>query len=209
MKHLKMLGLAALAVAAVMAFIGASSASATVLCKTTPVSNSCPSGWDYPAETTIHATVEGTVHLVAGFVNDTCANGTVRGKTANTGGASETVNGSIEVLTFEECTCPTTVITKGSLEIHWIPGSNNGTLTGRGSEVTVNCSGVTCTYGTAANGTDLGKATGSATDTEKATMDISATLPKLAGSFLCPSTGEWTGAYWVTEPVPLWFAETG
>lgn len=208
MRHLKMLGLAVVAAVALIAMIGPSSVSATVLCKTTPVSNSCPSGSDYPAETTIDLSVEGTIHWVAGFIDDTCTKGTAKGKTSNTGSATATVSGPIEALTFEECTCSTTTISKGSLEIHWISGSHNGTLTGKSSEWTTNCSGVTCTYGTAANGTDLGKVTSSATGSSAATVDIEATLPKLAGSFLCPSTEAWNGSYLITEPIPLYVAET-
>jgi hypothetical protein len=215
MRYIKMLGLAALAATALMAFIGASGASATVLCKTTPVGKSCPTGWHYPKETVIDGSVDTSVHLVAGPIDVTCSISTVKGKTANTGSATETVTGNIETLTFENCTCPVTVIKNGSLEIHSIGETKNGTLTGKGSEVTINCSGISCIYGTAATGTHLGLLTGSSSDTEKATLHIGnpetgkgATLPKLGGSFLCPSTGEWTGSYWITEPVPLWIAET-
>jgi hypothetical protein len=43
MKYLKMLGLAAIAAMGLMAFLGASTASATVLCETTPASiTRCP-----------------------------------------------------------------------------------------------------------------------------------------------------------------------
>jgi hypothetical protein len=219
MKCLKVLGFAAVAAVALTAFIGASSASATVLCKTTPAepnTNSCPSGWDYPSETTFTLTVDQTIHWIAGPIDDTCTSSTVKGKTSTTGGATSTVNGNIETLTFTGCTCPVTVLKPGSLEIHWISGTHNGTLTGKGSEWTVNCSGISCSYGTSATGTDLGKVTSSATSISSATLDIGdpatgkgATLPKLGGSFLCPSTEEWTGSYWITEPVPLYVAETG
>jgi hypothetical protein len=213
MRYIKILGLAAVAAMALTAFLGAGSASATVLCKTTPVSGVCPTGWHYPEGTTIDATVDGTVRLVAGPIDNTCTTSTVKGKTENTGSASETVRGSIETLTFTGCTCPVTVIKNGSLEIHSIAGSNNGTLTGKNSEVTVSCSGVSCIYGTSATGTHLGTVTGSATDTGNATVDLGnletgkgASLEKKGGSFLCPSTGEWTGHYWITEPHPLWTA---
>ena len=47
MKYVKMLGLAAVAAMALMAFLGASSASATVLCKTHITSGCAAAGWDY------------------------------------------------------------------------------------------------------------------------------------------------------------------
>jgi hypothetical protein len=215
MKCLKVFGLAAVGAIALMAFLGASSASATVLCKTTPVSNSCPSGWHYPKGTVIDGTVDTSIHLVAGPIDSTCTISTVKGKTANTGSATETVSGNIETLTFTGCTCPTTVTANGSLEIHWIAGTDNGTLTGKNTNVEVVCSGITCTYGTASTGTHIGLVTESVANSSAATLDIGnpatgkgATLPKLGGSFLCPSTGELTGSYWITEPKPLYVAET-
>jgi hypothetical protein len=202
MKYLKILGLTAVAAMALMAFLGASSASATVLCKTTQ--NVCAEKWDYPAGTRIEAIVLNTVLLKAG-IEDTCTKGVANGITANTGSDTETVHGEIAELTFENCTCPVTVIKKGELEIHY-EGEGKGTLTGKGSEVTVNCAGVTCTYGTAAGGTDLGTLDEPANSTSDTKMTISASLPKLAGGFFCASTGTWTGEYTVTKPVPLYVA---
>jgi hypothetical protein len=212
MKYVKMLGLAVTAVVLLMAFLGSSTASATVLCKTTPIepnTKSCPSSGDYAAGTVLNLTVENTIHWVSGPIDDTCSGSTIKLSTSTTGGSTSTVTGSITTLDWGNCTCTTTTVTNGSLEIHWISGTHNGTLTGQNSKWKVVCSGITCEYGFAAAGTDLGKVTSSASSTSAATIDIESTLPKLGGSFLCPSTEEWSGNYLFTEPIPLHVAETG
>jgi len=208
MKCLKIFGLAAVAAIALMAFLGASSASATVLCKTTPVSNSCPFSWDYSAGTALHLTIENTIHFVAGPIDDTCTEFTTKGTTATTGSATTTVSGNFQVIKLT-CTCPTNITAFGSFEIHWISGTHNGTLTGKGTKYEITCSGITCEYGTAATGTHLGTVTASATSTSAATIDIDAELGKEGGGFLCPVVGELSGNFWITEPKPLYIAQTG
>jgi hypothetical protein len=199
MKYLKMLGLAAIAAMGLMAFLGAGSASATVLCTTTDTPD-CSVGWDYPANTTIDASLNGTATLEAGSTKlDTCTGGTVHGFTSNTGSTTTTVSGSIDELTWTGCTNTTDTLTNGSLEIHWISGTHDGTVTGKGSEVTVNTLGVTCTYGTG-SGTDLGTLE-SGTEPK---LKISTTVPKIAGSFICPSNASWTAEYIITEPHALY-----
>jgi len=198
MKYLKMLGLAVVAAAALMAFVGASSASATTLTCTNPPGTkvTCPAG------TTIHATAESSLTLKAGFANITCTESTVHGLTSNTGSATETVKGNIEALTFGACNATVNVIKKGSLEIHTqnATANNNGTLTGTGSEVTVSTLGVSCVYGTP-TATDLGTLTGSTSrGGSTATMDISAELTKISGGFACANPAHWEGSYTVTSP---------
>ena len=214
MKYAKMLGLAAVAAAALMAFVGASSASATVLCKTNPVAEKtgtvCPSSWAYGANTTIHAVLKaGTkAKLVTSFKTIECSKSTVHGDTTNEGSATETVDGPITILTFEECNCEVVEVKKpGSLEIHWIENSHNGTLTSSGAEVTTICSSVFgkvhCVYTT--NETHLGVLDGGA----PAIMTIkNAKIPVDAANSdkLCPEKSEWTAEYEVTEPNPLYVA---
>ena len=102
MKYVKTLSLAAVAAAALMAFVGASTASATVLCKTpgtgSPTGTVCPAGEAYPKETEVHAVSEGNVVLTTGseFTEITCKKGTVIGKAGDEGSATETVTGSVE-----------------------------------------------------------------------------------------------------------------
>jgi len=189
MKYVKMLGLAAVAAMALMAFAG--SASATVL--------TSPSGTQYKGE--INASAESSLLLKAGFANITCTESSVAGTPTNFGSSTTTVSGPISTLTFSSCNATVTVLKKGSLEIHTIGKGPNGTLTSTGAEVTVATGGVSCTYAT--NNTDIGTLTGTTTAGTKATMDISASLTKSAGGFLCASPAAWEGSYWVTKPVPL------
>jgi hypothetical protein len=197
MKYLKMLGLAAIAAMGLMVFLGASSASATVLCTTTDTP-ACL--MPYGQLTVIDASLSGSAILESGSTTlDTCTGGTVKGKINNAGGASETVSGNIEELTWTGCTNTTDTTALGSLEIHYIENTHNGTVTGKASKVTVNTLGVTCTYGTG-TGTHLGTLTGG----EAPVLNISTTVPKIEGSFICPSSASWTASYTITEPHALY-----
>ena len=211
MKHLKMLGLAAIAALGLLAFVGAGTASATTLCSTN--TNPC-TGTSYGVGTKIHADSEGHVVLKAAFAEALC-NSTVEGEVTNAGGHPGTVSGPITHLTFFNCTSPCTaaVATKnangnyGTLEVHTqnATSNGNGTLTAFNALVHVTCSGVTCDFGTAEAGTDLGTLTGG---NPHATLDINATVVYKggAGSFVCAGfsgTANWSGNYTVTKPTPL------
>jgi hypothetical protein len=230
MKYVKMLGLAAVAAAALMAFVGASTASATVLCKTpgtgTPTGTTCPANQAYPAGTEIHAVSEGNLVLTTGseFTEITCKKGTVKGKTSNEGSATETVSGAAETITWEECStpngaCTVTTLKPGTLEVHWIEGvdknekgevtavtgSHNGTLTSNGAEITSSCASIFgnihCIYKAAEE--DLGTVTGG----NPATADFESTpVNIIATSGLCPSGPKWDAKYEITSPNPLYVA---
>jgi hypothetical protein len=197
MKYIKMLGLAAVAAATLMAFIGAGSASATTIHS---------SGGKLPKGTTINAVLRSGTEAVlqAGFGNIACGESTVHGITSTTGGAAETVEGNIGTLTFGACTGDTvTVLKTGVLAIHHIAGTTNGTLTGFGSEATTvshNVGGVHCIYRTET--TDLGALTGN--NKGNAVVHVDTTLHRVPTSFLCKSTATWTATYEVTSPSPLW-----
>jgi len=191
MKYVKMLGLAAVAAMALMAFAG--TASATVL--------TSPSGTALPAGTEIVASAESSLLLRAGFANITCTESNVVGKTENAGGAGETVRGPIGTLTFSSCNATVHVLKKGSLEVHAVGSGPNGTLISTGAEATVSTAGISCTYGTL--NTHIGTLTGSSTTGGDATLHIEAKLNKTAGGFLCASPAAWEGNYIVTSPTPL------
>jgi hypothetical protein len=200
MKYVKMIGLAALAMA-LMAFAGVGSASATTL--------DDGNGNMLPAGTRIHADMVGSAELTdtSGNPLDTCTGGTVEGTTTNTGSASETVKGHITAagLLWGTCTAEETLTDEGGeLEIHWISGTHNGTLTAKGFTVTVKIFGVKCIYGAGAV-TDLGTLTGSDTDP---VMDIHAVVFESGGKFLCPDTGFWNATYTVTDPKGLTVTES-
>jgi hypothetical protein len=218
MKYVKMLGLAAVAAAALMAFVGASTASATVLCKTnvvgTPTGTTCPANQAYPAGTEIHMVSEGNVVLTTGseITEITCRHSTMKGITRNEGSATETVKGSVEAknVTWEECSTPNgactySTIKGGTLEIHWIEGTHNGTLAFNGLEVTSSCASIFgnihCIYELAEE--DLGTLTGG----NPATVDVeSAPINNVSTSSLCPTGPKLDAKYKITTPEPLYVA---
>jgi hypothetical protein len=204
MKYVKTLGLAVVA-AVLMALVGAGTASATVLCKNSESTTTCNE--NYPAGTEIKSSLSaGTKAILkTEFKTIECSKATVSSKSKNGGSETESINASVEALTFEECNCEVKVLKKGTLEVHWISGSTNGTATANGAEVTVNCSTifglVHCLYVT--EKTDLGTLTGG----NPAKLDAKAAIPRLTTNGLCSSTASWEATYEVTSPKPLFVTD--
>jgi hypothetical protein len=196
MKYVKMLGLAAVAAMALMAFVGASTASATVL-KSTGVTL----GKNAPIEASLKSGDSAALTNTAGEPLDTCTGGVVAGKISNAGGAAATVSGPVESLTWTGCTDPTTTIKGGTLEIHHISGTTDGTVTSSGAEVTVNNSVIgSCIYGTGA-GIDIGRLeTAGATDVININVVVNEQIPL---RFFCPDHAIWDAEYVVTTPHAL------
>jgi hypothetical protein len=188
MKYVKMLGLAAVAAMALTAFLGASSASATVLCKT--ATNPCGSAWlkTGSLEASIASESTSVLKSTGGSLEDTCSSSTVGG-TITSQGENQNVVGSISTLTFTTCTKPTAVLEQtGTLELE------GTTVKAKGFRVTVEAvSGVSCVY-SAGTGTTLGTFTGG----NPAIIHVNAVVNKSSGSFLCPSDSLWEGTYTIT-----------
>ncbi|HET7510986.1 MAG TPA: hypothetical protein VFJ65_12150 [Solirubrobacterales bacterium] len=205
MKYVKTPGLPVCVAAALMALAGAGAATASVLCKNNGSTSICSE--NYPSGTEIKSSLStGTkAVLKTEFKTVECSKSTVAGKPENGGDATESIKGSVEALTFEECNCEVKVLKKGTLEIHWISGSNNGTVTENGAEVTVNCSTifgtVHCFYVT--EKTDLGILSGG----NPAKLSAKATIPHLTTSGLCSATASWEATYEATSPKPLYVDE--
>jgi len=140
MKYLKMFGLA-VGVASLMAVLGAGSASATVLCKV--ASNPCPVESRYVAGTAIDASLEAGRSLLfesGTTAIDTCTASTLQTKTTNTGSSTESVLLKVEAFSIINCVMTSDTTTLGEMQIHWISGTNNGTLTAKGtSGIAANC----------------------------------------------------------------------
>lgn len=191
MKHLKILGLLAVAAAAMMAF--AANASATTV---------TGNGASYTGA--IVASNEGghvSLHNPAAKIE--CSS-LVEG-TSLTHGDTVTAEGAITKLEFTGCTGGWTVTanTNGTLIAHATSGGN-GTLTSTGATVTAvnDIIGITCRYVTSA--TDVGTLTGSTTTGGTATLDISASIPFHSGSPFCGTApSAWTGSYSVSTPMSL------
>jgi hypothetical protein len=193
MKYLKILGLAAVAAAALMAIAGAGTASATVLCDS--ATNPCAAKWAAGTQLEFHiqAGTEGIWAATSGEPTVRCTEGILKAK-PSTGGALETVTMSIggESEFNWNKGCGSGIETKtlegGKLEIHSISGSSNGTVTATGFSFTTTFLGASCVY-TFAEPTDMGTLTGSATG--DAVLDINTVFTKKEGSFVCPLTVTW------------------
>jgi len=205
MKYLKMIGLAAIAAAALTALVGVGSASAVTLCEnnqSTGCTSHVNSGGTIDFSQHAASGSTPTIKLAGplGIVLDTCTESTVKGKTSNTGADDTTtaVTGTVETLTFGGCTRKTTVGSGGTLSITASGTGGNGTVTSTNATVTIhelpNIIGnpSTCAYKT--NNTDIGVLTASAT---AATFDISATIVHETEN--CPD-GTWSGNYISTGP---------
>lgn len=187
MKQLKIFGFAAIATMALTAFLGAGSASATTLEETGVTRNS---------KVTITLSLEpGTssvTRLTSGAFLNTCKKSHVHWTTSVFTGTD--VSGPVEALAFEECTTEKVTVDKaGTLDLTWIPGTTNGTLTSTGTELTIPSpiGNITCKTGA---GVDIGTLTGVAAG--QATIDIKAVLN--CGIF-APSA-IWEASYLVTIP---------
>jgi hypothetical protein len=201
MKYIKMLGLAAVVAGAFMAFVGAGSASATVLCTT----NTTPCTSKVPAGTEITSMLkEGKAVLTAGFGKLECATSEVNGhtKTTGEGGSEGGASGPITTLAFGSCNGTVETLATGNLSLAWTSGMN-GNLTASEFSVHTVIAGVSCKYG----GTVSEKITftGGAPAVIKAEE---APIPKTEGGFLCGNPAHWTATYEVTSPNPLYLSES-
>jgi hypothetical protein len=186
MKHLKMLGLAAIAALGLLAFVGAGTASADLY-------TDAGKTIKYKTGTTVNATLASgkSASLKSGSTTiATCTGGAVHGKTTNETG---TVSGNVESLTWTGCSQTTHTIANGTISI-----TSGGSVSGKGNQVTLGVFGTSCTYGTG-EGTTLGTLSSGA----EPKLVINANIPRIAGGFLCPSTGTWEAEYIVTEPHAL------
>lgn len=190
MNYLKMLWITALAMAATMAF--ASPALATFA--------TSPAGTVYTG--TLAGSSEGKVIWHTSFFKFEC-NGTMEGK-IEAHGAAVTGKGEATNFTYTECNNNITIFTvkKGSLEIH-TSGKGLGTITSNGTigKAIFHSFGVECIYET--KNTDLGVVTDSSLTGGKATLDISATIPRTGGSAFCGASATLTAAAVVNTPSTL------
>lgn len=202
MKYIKMLGLAAVAAAALTAFVGAGTASAeTTLCSVTPAGaeTACPAGSGYGVETVISS------HLVAG--TEAVLSGS--GEFLQTKCKKSEINGNIETATtpfvkitkllFEECNHPMKVPKNGTLTVHW-DAEHNGNVTASEFEIELEA-GIRCVLGgTVSSGLTLKGG-------NPATLEaVNAFIPVISGSFFCPKTIILNARYEVTAPKPLYVA---
>jgi hypothetical protein len=204
MKHLKMLGLAVMAAAALMAFVGASTASATVICKNNLNTEKCSEPYTVgtKGKASLAAGSSALLETTGGEVLVTCTGSTVESSLKNAGSAATTVESNVSTMNFTGCSREVKVLKAGYAILHHIPGTDNGTLTTVETEVTVNgIFGTSCTYGAGA-GMDVGIVVGG----NPGSMSLNVVFPKVAGGFICPADARFTGKYTATEPTNAWVA---
>ena len=200
MKYLKMLGLVAVAAAALMAFVGAGMASATVICQNNLNTEKCSA--PYPIGTKGKASLTESLKAVTteGTVLDTCAGSVVESTLENAGSATTTVKSGVSTITWSSCTVTTTTLSGGFAELHHIAGTDNGTLTTFNTRVTINTGLFGSCVFTSGNGTDVGTTVGG----NPGSLTLNTTFTKESG--FCPNTIRITGKYIATEPKNAWVA---
>ncbi len=212
MNHLKILGLAVIAAAALTAFVGVGSASATALCKEgNMATNVCPSGQSFPSGTVIKAKTGGTrtAKLVTNLSNIIC-DSEAQGKTtsAATPGAAP-LPGEITALSFTNCIVEgtaqgCTVATNAppyAASIVWTASTvGNFIVTQKAGG---NKPGATVVCGTVINCEfSVAEANLAASSTEAGVGSLVAAGIELAVGTggKCPKSAKWSAIYGVTEP---------
>jgi len=201
MKHLKTLALAAVAAGALMAFIGAGTASATELCSTTTAAGvACPAGQKVTGLLKF-SLVPGSREILKETGLETlneCSTSESEEEITNSGSSTTTVTGKIIKWKAASCSLPHTNTLLGKFEIHKIAGTSNGTLTADTvTKTTIN----TIFFGTCVYAITAGQSIGDLTEGNPAILHVNAVKHKQEGSnFACPSTVLWTGTYQLTSP---------
>jgi hypothetical protein len=204
MKHLRLVGLAAVA-ATVAVALAAGSASATVLC--TSSFTPCPSfskittTFDNTIVADIRTGTSMELRETSGQIFATCSGGTLNLSVAKAGSATETV---VLSATGGEAWkgCGVTPLAGGSFEIHNIAGTQRGTVTATGFEVTIGTGLGDCTY-TSGTSQDMGLLTPSGVP-EMAVLDVSMVLTWKAGGFCFGQDFRWLTEMMITQPKPLY-----
>jgi hypothetical protein len=200
MKYVKILGLLAVAAAALMAFAGTASATRV----TSPTGTTYGTGSANP----IHASAEGHAVLHNPIAKIECGS-TVNGHLSVNPGPTHAgppvvttpASGPITSLSFENCTngWHVTVNAGGTLEVASLGKEYKGTVYSVGATVTSTRFGIECRYATTET-TKIGTLNGGS----PAKMVIEANIPFHGGSGLCGSGATaWTGTYKVTTPSSL------
>jgi hypothetical protein len=200
MKHLKALGLVALAAVALGGILSVEVASASVLKQTTA------SGTDtLGVGTEIEITLEPGNSMVAedafGFTASTCTGAIIKGKIDR---VTPTGQPRGKLSTLDRTGCPHTNDTEanGELEIRNIAGTTNGTVFSSGAKVkTFNTLlNQNCIGNTGGAGTDIGTLTGASAPTAKATIHVNGLIPLEGCS---ASNVRLTGKMEITKPIGL------
>jgi hypothetical protein len=202
MKHLKLIGLAAVAAMAVIGFGGAGTASATVLCKATE--SPCSESNLIKNSSLIHADLEGrsVSEFTFSYIFESCTGGTLTAGLSSQGGAASTVivGTAPSSWTWSGCEAGGVTATEsGEIEIHHNAGTDNGTLTAKGFGFKFATLNSECIY-VPSSLSELGVLTGGVFPT----IEINTVLVKSKGSLSCYQDFFWRATYKITSPAPLY-----
>jgi hypothetical protein len=205
--YAKMLGLAAVAALALMAFVGTSGAAASAkVCSTTGTGAACAGGHgaEYTTQPLAASTGAGVSTSTTGFARIECPS-------QMTGEVGHDGNVTVNVLSTTVSSCKSTL---GSCTVDkatglpWKSGTAvtgtapNGTLqvnNSIGAEFT--CGGVNCQYSATSAGT---KGEITVKGGEPAVVTASKVpMSKIGGSAFCSATGEWDAVYTLSTPSSL------
>lgn len=203
MRPLKMVCLAAVAAICLAALAGVGTASATALCKNNANTSSCNER--YPVGTEFKTVLMGSATFEqSGVTLIQCNEASGEGKLEGAGGSTSTPWGK-GTGTYGGCSCEVQVLKTGTIEVHHITGTDNGTVTFVGTEVTTSCpsifGSVHCVYVTG-GGADTGTLTGG----NPASVTFNFVVSQNATSALCPSEPVLTAKFEITTPQPLYVA---
>jgi hypothetical protein len=193
MRHAKMLGLLAVAAAAMMAFAATASADTVTTTVETP-----PQGQLHTFTTpTIHTENEGGHVSIQNPIATISCQSTIE-TTVTTHPSGQPVGIHISHLTFTGCTNSwhVTTVTAGTLSLE----ASTGALTSNGAKVDTTRFGVTCVYET--SNTPIGTVTGGS----PATLHIEASIPlndPESGALCGSGNAKWEGNYVTTHRLHL------
>ncbi|HEY8502167.1 MAG TPA: hypothetical protein VIL21_05740 [Solirubrobacterales bacterium] len=211
MEHLERLALVCLLITAMLAVIGAGTASAeqSTFCKANETP--CEPGNHYPAETEL--ALQSTGYLVFTTENAeglqywsfVCEEFELEGSTTTTGSSTEPVEVAFVPQFFSNCSCATVTLQAGNMKIDWTSGTMSGTGVAEGVQISWGCDfkgGPDCAYGGAVNeGITLTGGNPAVLSFEKAQ------LAKISGGIFCPAFGRLSVEFDVVSPTPLYVSD--
>ncbi|HWJ42375.1 MAG TPA: hypothetical protein VNR67_02980, partial [Solirubrobacterales bacterium] len=184
MKHLRLFAAAVMASMAAIAIGGAGTSSATVLCTSSlspcPPESKVTTTFDNAIAADVKTGTSMELRQTSGEIFATCTGGTLTLNVSKAGSATETAVLSVTGgETWKGCGMAPRA--SGSLEIHHVPGTQRGTVTATGLEVTIGTGLSDCTY-TTGTAQDMGLLTPSGPP-EMAVLDVEAVLSWKSGGF--------------------------
>jgi hypothetical protein len=177
--------LLSVAAAALMAMVGAGSASATVLCKSSSLTNSCSAGDTYGVGEEVKSSLSGTFKFKAGFTVIECRAFALNGVITNAGGEGSAVK--LHMTKFGPTSCNEgqtfTLNSLGDITINSTSNGNGSLTMNSGLSFSVKVGSTECTYGGTVAGQSVAVQGGAPAHYEAAEVQI----VKVGGGILCAS----------------------